>query len=355
MGRQNAPVLSLYNLSNHIALNVPVCYNHINDIKSVINMNDDALTHLPLAPAFPLSSEGAVRLVQAFFSGRKATTLRAYQNDLNDFRRFVGVETLGAAADMLLSAGPGRANALVLAYRSQLLEAGRTTATVSRRLAVLRSLVKLARVLGMVPWMLEIASPKVERYRDTSGPGADGVRRLLHLLDQRHDAKAKRDRAAIRLLFDLGLRRGEVVHLDVDDLDLQAGKVAVLGKGREGKEPLTLPLPTQQALADWLAVRGSDPGPLFTNFDRACKGRRLSGTSLYRLVRDLGQQAGLRNPVRPHGLRHSAITEALDRTNGNVRVTAKFSRHRDLRVLAVYDDNRLDVAGEVATLVALSV
>ena len=56
--------------------------------------------------------------------------------------------------------------------------------------------------------------------------------------------------------------------------------------------------------------------------------------------------------VRPHGLRHLAITTALDRSNGDVRAVAKFSRHQDLRTLSRYRDNRPDLAGNVAALVA---
>jgi integrase len=53
-------------------------------------------------------------------------------------------------------------------------------------------------------------------------------------------------RAALRLLYDLGLRRSEVVGLDMDDLDLDTGTVAVLGKGRTQKISLTLPDPTKR-------------------------------------------------------------------------------------------------------------
>jgi integrase/recombinase XerC len=56
--------------------------------------------------------------------------------------------------------------------------------------------------------------------------------------------------------------------------------------------------------------------------------------------------------VSPHGLRHAGITEALERTGGNVRAVQHSSRHRDLRTLTTYDDNRTDWAGEVAELVA---
>ena len=49
--------------------------------------------------------------------------------------------------------------------------------------------------------------------------------------------------------------------------------------------------------------------------------------------------------VRPHGLRHAAITEALDRTNGNPREVMKFSRHKSIATVMVYDDQRLDDQG----------
>jgi integrase/recombinase XerC len=125
----------------------------------------------------------------------------------------------------------------------------------------------------------------------------------------------------------------------------------ILGSGRsQKKEPVTLPEPTRAALAAWLEARGSEPGPLFINFDRAGKGYRLTGTAVYHIVGRLGAKAGL--VVRPHGLRHLAITTALDRTNGDVRAVAKFSRHKDLRTLRRYDDNRQDLAGKVAALVA---
>jgi integrase/recombinase XerC len=56
--------------------------------------------------------------------------------------------------------------------------------------------------------------------------------------------------------------------------------------------------------------------------------------------------------VRPHGLRHAAITEALRLTRGDVRAVQRFSRHRDLWTLTLYDDNRADLAGEIARQLA---
>jgi len=59
--------------------------------------------------------------------------------------------------------------------------------------------------------------------------------------------------------------------------------------------------------------------------------------------------------VRPHGLRHAAITEALRLTNGNYQMTAKFSRHANPRTLKYYDDNLEDLGGKVATMLTVAV
>jgi integrase/recombinase XerC len=317
-------------------------------------------THLPV-PRQEVTgtldrSSAAERLLESFLSGRKAETIKAYKADLQDFAAFLKVATIDQAASQVLRSGQGAANHVALNYKAHLLERKLTAATVNRRLAALRSMVKLARTLGMVPWTLEVEGMKSEPYRDTRGPGRGGFRSLLELLAGRIDAKAVRDRALLRCLFDLGLRRAEVVGLDLADVDLgdpAAGTIAVLGKGRTAKVILTLPVETKAALEAWLVVRGQEPGPLFRSKHRGHGQDRLTGAGLYYLVRELGKRAGLK--TRPHGLRHAAITEALELTGGNIRAVQKFSRHRDVRILERYDDNRQDLAGDVARKVAASV
>ena len=309
-----------------------------------------ALVPAPVSATLARPSPTAARLVEVFLAGKSERTLRAYRQHLEDFRVFLKAATLDQAAEIFLGRGHGTAHELALDYRADLLRRGLTPKTVNCRLGALRSLVKVGRLLGLVSWILEVPDLPTAAYRDTRGPGLVGFRRLLEALESRLDAKAARDRAVLRLLFDVALRRAEVVSLDVAHLDLQAGTVSILGKARRERETLTLPPSTVAALRAWLAFRGMEPGPLFTNFDRAGKGQRLTGSGLYALVKALGASVGL--TVRPHGLRHAAITEALEKTGGNVRAVQRFSRHRDLRTLTTYDDNRADLAGDVAALVA---
>lgn len=311
----------------------------------------EAVIDAPLA----LAARGvdAKRVVASFLSGKSPNTLAAYRADLRAFQEFIGARDLDDAAQFILGRGHGEANAIALDYRAHMVDQGLAPNTVNRRLASLRSLVMLGQTLGLIAWELQAPNVKATTYRDTRGPGCDGVVRVLAALAAKRGPKAVRDRAILSLLFDLALRRGEVVSLDIEHLDLERGTAAVLGKGRTARELLTLPDPTRAALAAWAKVRGAAPGPLFINYDRAKKGQRLTGRSVHRLVKRLGAQAGL--TVRPHGLRHASITAALDLTAGDVRAVQRFSRHRSLATLTIYDDNRQDLGGKVARMVAAKI
>ena len=291
-------------------------------------------------------------VLAALFAGRNPNTLRTYRGAL---RRFAG--WLGCPPDelpmRLCEHGAGRANALVLAYRAELIGQGLAPSTINGALAAIAAVVRMARVLGMVAWALDVPKLRAEAYRDTRGPGVDGFRSLLAAVDGECD-KAVRDRAILRSLFDLALHRSELVALDAEDAELQRGIPSglwVRRKGHTEKELHTLPAPTARALAAYLEVRGDGPGALFVSWDRARKGTgRLTADGVWRIVRRLGGAAEL-GAVRPHGLRHAAITAALD-SGADVREAARFSRHARLETLIRYDDNRTDMAGQVAARVA---
>jgi integrase/recombinase XerC len=65
----------------------------------------------------------------------------------------------------------------------------------------------------------------------------------------------------------------------------------------------------------------------------------------------LGERAKIGGRVRPHGLRHTAITALLDAGAG-LREAQRFSRHADPRTLMRYDDNRSDIGGAMARVVS---
>jgi len=301
------------------------------------------LPHLPVIEVSPKS-------VVSSFLQRNANTARAYESDLEDFTKFLGLETTEQAAAFLFAQEQGNANAISISYFDHLKEQKKSASTINRRLACLKALVARAQLVSLVRFELKIPKMTAQPYRDTRGPGKEGFLKMLAVLQNRTDMKAVRDRAILRLLFDLALRRNEVVTLDVEHVDLGNGTLRIHGKGKLHHQTMTLAGPTKDALKEWLKLRGEEPGALFRGFDPGQLANRLTGQGLYVIIKEIGEKAGLK--VRPHGLRHAAITHALDRTNGNVRKVQKFSRHADVKTLCLYDDARNDEAGEVSSLVS---
>jgi integrase/recombinase XerC len=141
------------------------------------------------------------------------------------------------------------------------------------------------------------------------------------------------------------------VALDLADVDLERSQVAIVGKGKTEKERVTISVQARDALTQWIAARGDEPGPLFIRLDPAATGiERITGDSVNRIVSKLGKKSGLTRKIRAHGLRHQGITRALDLTNGNIRMVQGLSRHVDPRTLMKYDDARRDDAGALAQM-----
>lgn len=286
-------------------------------------------------------SDSLWSLIEHALAGLKPATRKAYGEDLTAFAAWLGAPGVAAAAAQLVALPHGDANALAFEYRSTLLMRKLAASTVNRHMAALKFVARMARLGGQISWELEIPGMKVETYRNTLGPGRKSVAEVVADLLTKDGALSARNLAIIGLLFNQGLRRGEVASLDLEHLDPERARLSILGKGRNGREWVTLARGTCEYLERWLTARGAGQGPLFVNLDRAAKRGRLSSTSIYRMIRGYGLG-------RPHGLRHSAITAALEATNGNIAEVMKFSRHKDPKVLMKYDDNRKDVAGDIA-------
>jgi integrase/recombinase XerC len=292
------------------------------------------------------------RLIERWQEGRSPHTVRAYGRDLAHFARWSEAAVPGEAITRLLIGTMGEANERLHAYRGAMLDTGLAPATVNRRLSAVRSIVQLGRTFGLITWSLEVDGVKSRAYRDTAGPGLDGVTAVKRQAARHKSlAKAARDVAIVHVLFDLALRRSEVTGLDLEHVDIRASRLWVLGKGRKEREAMTMPPRTLNALKAWLKHRGKQPGPLFTNFHHANKGglNRLEANGIYWVVRSLGAQVDI--TARPHGFRHSSITVGLERVK-DPRKVQKHGRHASMDTTMIYDDALSDFAGEVAKVVS---
>ena len=252
------------------------------------------------------------------------------------------IQAVIALARHFGSVSPGEAYALVVAWRGHLQQAGLAPGSVNRRLTALKSLTKRLSLAGLMSYQLTIERFREELYRDTSGPGADGVRALLETTS-RGTERDLRDRAMLRLLADLALRRSELTGLDVEDVDLTRKQVWVLRKGKLQKTKLDLSPKAARDLAAWIEIRAFlltpdalGRHPLFVPIDQHgnLRSMRLTGTGVYLCVRGRGLKAGVK--ARPHGIRHTSAVTALSVTNGNLEAVRELLGHEGYQAAKHY-------------------
>lgn len=117
----------------------------------------------------------------------------------------------------------------------------------------------------------------------------------------------ERDLALINLLIKTGLRRAEIVSLNVEDINLETLKIRVTRKG--GKEQsITIHKELAQDLKKYIkTLRRSNDQPLFMSK----RNNRLSASSVWHLVKSYAKEAGLPSNITVHSLRHTYATSLL--------------------------------------------
>jgi integrase/recombinase XerC len=278
--------------------------------------------------------------------GYSVHTIRNYASDLRQFTKFV------ATKKGLKKADPGIDlvdHMLVRSYLAELFDKCRRT-TIARKLSALKSFFRYLELRGLAPLnpVAEITTPKQERYIPTYLPIDD----MFSLLKQPNKDKelGLRDSAILELLYSSGLRVGELVALDIEELALNSRLVKVSGKG--GKERL-LPVGRKAlaAIRDYIehtedrrkkAGYSKHHGPLFLNY----RGGRLSTRGVNRLVKRYSRKCGIMMEISPHSLRHTFATHLLD-GGADLRSIQELLGHVSLSATQKYTHVSIDKLVEV--------
>jgi integrase/recombinase XerC len=263
-------------------------------------------------------------------------TIKSYREDLSALMEFLGGGT-GVVPR------PGDITPLDLRqYVSALHQAGYAKSSVARHLATLRSFFRFAVREGLASQ--NPAKPLRNPRPDRKLPHfltTDEIGRLLRAPDAA-EPQGLRDQAILETMYSAGLRVGELVAINDDDLDLEGGLVRVRGKGR--RERLA-PLGSYAVLAieEWRSARTlprSPRGdrPLFLNRF----GGRLTTRSVARMLEKYLKQTELDRRTSPHTLRHSFATHLLDR-GADIRSVQELLGHKSLVTTQIY--THLSTAG----------
>ena len=201
----------------------------------------------------------------------------------------------------------------------------------------LRSFLNFARYRGAITTDLAAAVPKVAGWSMSGIPraiAADEIRKLLFSIDRLH-AKGRRDYAILLLLARLGLRSGEIVGLDLDDIDWNSGSLKVRGKGREARLPL--PQEVGAAIVEYLQ-HGRPPTTsrrVFLRSNAPFRGFRDS-TAIAGIIRYAIERAGVQAPTHgAHQFRHALATQMLHH-GGSLKEIGELLGHRSIQVTTIY-------------------
>jgi integrase/recombinase XerC len=178
---------------------------------------------------------------------------------------------------------------------------------------------------------LGVAAPKSPRRL----PEVLDADRLAGLLEARGQGPlAARDQAILELFYSSGLRLAELVGLDLTELDLHEGLVAVTGKGRK-RRLVPVGRYAREALARWLEGRAALAPAGETAVFVGRRGRRLTPRAVQCLVARRARALGLGAVVHPHTLRHSFASHLLE-SSGDLRAVQELLGHADISTTQVY-------------------
>ena len=220
-------------------------------------------------------------------------------------------------------------------YILHLEKEGKATTTISRVLASMKAFFHYELSCGRIrrdPAEL-IKAPRVEKKL----PTILTVEEVNCLLAQPGGEAPKeiRDKAMLELLYATGIRVSELIHLKLEDVNLNVGFITC----RDGVKERTVPFGkvARQSLMDYMErarkvlLKGNESEWLFTN----CSGKPMSRQGFWKIIKYYGEKAGIQADITPHTLRHSFAAHLL-KSGADVHAVQAMLGHSDMATTQAY-------------------
>ena len=251
-------------------------------------------------------------------------TMIAYRHDLSRFESF-----LQQSGDDWCQVEAGQ----VREYLSQRFFSGVKGRTLRRELSSLRRFYQYWLNESQVKCnpVVDVRFPSVDKKL----PNVLSIEQLASLLDKPASGTLEiRDVAMAELAYSSGLRLAELISVNFEDIDLNAGMIRVIGKGSKQRS-LPVGKCARKAVQHWLVKRAS----LIKETEQALfvskMGRRLTARAVQKRFAKLALERGLDQHLHPHLLRHSFASHMLE-SSGDLRAVQDLLGHADISTTQIY-------------------
>lgn len=273
--------------------------------------------------------------VEIYLAGLSATGRRSMAQKLNTV---AGI--LGYADAQSVAWNKVRFDHAV-AIRSSLSDGGLAPATVNATLAAVRGVARAAWALDLLSGedYNRIAAVKGLRSSRLPSGRALTIGEVTALFDACYDDKTaagRRDAAILALLLGAGLRRAESAALAMSDYSAESADITVRGKG-DKQRSMPLGVTADQALRDWLQVRGDWSGSLLSRVGKngVIKESGISSQAIYAALVKRGKSARVAH-FSPHDLRKTYASGLID-LSGDISTVSRLLGHASIDTTAIYD------------------
>jgi integrase/recombinase XerD len=264
-------------------------------------------------------------------------TKRAYMTDLGMFFSFIK-----SGGDNLLKPSDIKSYHFQL-YRDHLMEIGHAGASINRRLVAIRSFVKwaIASKLMDVNPLDTVKLPKNQTENPTQAFDDKEVMQMISIADLTTH-KGRVHRLTMVLLFNLGLRRSELVNIKIADVSNDRGHVVLKIKGKGSKIRL-VPLNefVQTEIESYLnSMNLSADDFMLQLSEKNISAQPIDGSTIYRMITSYAKKCGINKKVSPHSCRATVISHLLDTQRTPIRDVAIFAGHSQITTTERYDKRR---------------
>lgn len=178
-----------------------------------------------------------------------------------------------------------------------------------------------------------VRGPSIPKGRSLS---SGEVTSIMKTCGNDNSISGARDAAIMAIAVSCGLRRAEIVEIDLQDLDLTTGALKIRGKGNK-ERIVYLVNGALSAVEEWLHIRGNEPGAFFVPIQKNEKivFRKMSDQAIYSILRNRAKESSIQN-VSPHDLRRTFVSDLLD-AGADISSVQQLAGHASVNTTQRYD------------------